>query len=64
MLEGLVVEDNVEQGLVDTDTPVVFDEAELAEAVHKATDAGAGCADHLGEVFLLQSSPFWVIATA
>ncbi len=29
---------NVEQRLVDTDPPVVFDEAELAKAVHKEAD--------------------------
>jgi hypothetical protein len=34
------------------DMPVVADEAELAKLVHEMTDAGSGCADHLGQRFL------------
>ena len=37
---------------MDPDAAVVFDEAELAEAVHEEADAGAGGADHLGQGLL------------
>ena len=37
---------------MDFDLPVVGNEAELSELVHKKTDAGACCADHFGQRFL------------
>ena len=43
----LIVENDVEQRAVYLDRAVVFDEAELAEAVHEETYARAGGADHL-----------------
>ena len=43
------MQEDVEQGLVDADAAVVFDHAELAEAVHEEADAGAGGADHFSE---------------
>ena len=37
----------VQQGLVYTNATVVFNEAELAKAIHKEADAGPCGADHL-----------------
>jgi hypothetical protein len=37
---------------MDADAAVVFDKAELAEAIHEEADAGAGGADHLCQSFL------------
>jgi len=50
----LVVQDNGQEGAIDLDVAVVFDESEVAELVHEEVDAGAGRADHLGERFLRQ----------
>jgi len=47
-----IVQDHVEQGLVDPDAAVVFNEAQLAEPVHEKAHARAGSADHLREGFL------------
>ena len=46
------MQDHIEQRLVNSDATVVFDKAELAEAVHEETDAGPGGADHFRQGFL------------
>jgi hypothetical protein len=46
------VEDYVEEGGVDLEATVVFDEAHFAEFVHEEIDAGAGGANHFGQDFL------------
>jgi len=46
------VKDDAEEGAIDLQAAVVFDEAELAEFVHEEIDAGAGGADHFGKHFL------------
>jgi hypothetical protein len=51
-LGELIVQNHIEQRLVDTDAAVVFDEAELAKAIHEEADAGARGTDHLCQSFL------------
>src|SRR5436305_971178 len=43
---------HIQKRTMDTQGPVVLNESHLAEAVHKETDPGAGCSDHLGQSFL------------
>src|ERR1035437_3634132 len=47
VLGELIVQNYIDQRLVNPDAAVVFDEAELAKAIHEEADAGAGGADHL-----------------
>src|SRR3979411_670543 len=49
---GLLVQNHVQQGFMDFDFSVVFDQTQLAELVHKKTHAGSGRADHLRQHFL------------
>lgn len=52
-MRRFVVEDDLEEGAVDVHPVIaVVKEAVLAESSHEETDAGARCADHLGEHFL------------
>jgi|SRR5277367_314422 len=52
MVFDLFVEDNCQQGFVDFDFAVVFDETEFSEFVHEEIDAGTRSADHFGQGFL------------
>ena len=52
MTAELIVKNDVEQGFMNADAAVVFDEAELTKAVHEEADARAGSADHFREGFL------------
>ena len=47
--EGLIVEDDIEEGTVHVHPAVVLNEAQFAELIHKETDTGACGPDHLGE---------------
>jgi len=46
------VKDDTEEGTVDFQATVVFDEAEGPELIHKMTDPRPGCAHHLRQIFL------------
>jgi hypothetical protein len=46
------IKNHIEQRLVHTDAPVVFDKTVLAKAIHEETDAGSGGANHFREGFL------------
>ena len=48
----LVMQDDIQQGFVDPYAAVVFDVAELSEAVHEEADAGTGGSDDLRQRFL------------
>src|SRR5260370_5114723 len=48
----LLVQDNPQEGIVDVDLAVVFDEAQLPELVHEKIDPWACRADHLRQHFL------------
>src|ERR1043166_4466929 len=45
---GLVVQNHAQQGIMDFQFSVVFDEAQFAEFVHEEAHARSGRADHLG----------------
>jgi len=49
------MQNDIEQGFVDTDPSVVLDEAKLAEPVHEEADARTGGSDHLRQRFLCNS---------
>src|SRR5947209_8773463 len=51
-----IVEDDVEQGAVNTKAAVISDKPQFAEAVHKIAHPGAGCAHHLCQCLLAN---FW-----
>jgi hypothetical protein len=46
------VEDDIEEGAVNLQAAVVFNEAELPKLVHEETDPGPRRPDHLGQGFL------------
>jgi hypothetical protein len=48
----LFLQKNIEEGVVNPNLAVVFDEAQLSEAIHKEADSGSGCANHLRQDFL------------
>jgi len=47
-----IVEHNIQEGLVNMDSAIIADVAELAEIVHKLADSGASGANHLGKLLL------------
>ena len=49
---SLFVQDNTQEGIVDVDLAVVFDEAQFPEFVHEKIDPWACCADHLRQHLL------------
>jgi uncharacterized oxidoreductase len=49
------MQNDIEQGFVDTDSSVVLDEAKLAEPVHEEADARTSGSDHLRQRFLCNS---------
>ena len=52
----LIVEDHGEKSTMHRQpAAVVVDKAKLPEFVHEMTDPGASCADHLCQVFLVNS---------
>src|SRR5712672_3913793 len=53
---GLVEQNNVQQGIMNLDFSVVFDEAQFAEFVHEKAHARSGRADHLRQRFLTELS--------
>jgi len=48
----LFVQDNAQEGIIDVDLAVVFDEAQFAEFVHEKINPGASGADHLSQRLL------------
>ena len=46
------MQDNTQEGIVDVDLAVVFDETQFPEFVHKKIDPWACCADHLRQQLL------------
>jgi len=52
LASSLLVQDNTQQGIVDVDLAVVFDEAQFSEFVHEKIDPWACRADHLRQHFL------------
>src|ERR1700738_2381857 len=52
----LVEQDHVQQGIMDLDFSVVFDETQFAEFVHKKAHARSGRANHLRQRFLTKRS--------
>src|ERR1700730_4936202 len=53
---GIVVQDHVQQGIMDLEFSVVFDETQFAESVHKKAHARSRRADHLRQRFLTKIS--------
>src|SRR6266480_1164940 len=53
---GLVVQNHVQQGIMDFQFSVVFDEAQFAELVHEKAHPRSGRADHLRQRFLTEVS--------
>src|ERR1700730_6758037 len=53
---GIVVQDHIQQGIMDLDFSVVFDEAQFAEFVHEEAHARPGRANHLRQRFLTERS--------
>ncbi len=52
----LVVQDHAEEATMDRQpAAVVIDKAKLLELIHEMTDPRPGCADHLRQVFLIDS---------
>jgi hypothetical protein len=49
---SLVVQDNTQEGFVDVDLAVVFDEAQFPEFVHEKIDPGPRCANYLRQRLL------------
>ena len=43
---------DIEQGVVNPNLAVIFDEPQFSEAVHKKTHPGSGCANHLSQYLL------------
>jgi hypothetical protein len=43
---------DIQEGVVNPDLAVVFDEAEFSEAIHEKTHSGPGCANHLSQDLL------------
>jgi hypothetical protein len=43
----LVVQNDIQQGTMDLDSAIVFDEPQSSKFVHKKTYAGSGCSNHL-----------------
>jgi hypothetical protein len=52
LLGQLVVKNQVEQRSMHPDSPVVFDQAQLAKAIHEEADARSGRTDHVRKGFL------------
>jgi hypothetical protein len=48
----LIVEDDIEQGAVNIEPSVIFDETEPAKFVHEKADSGSSSADHLRQCLL------------
>ena len=48
----IVMEDDVQQGIMDDEVAVIINETQLAELVHEHTNARSGGADHIVEGFL------------
>src|ERR1700692_1896696 len=48
----LLAQDNIQEGSVDMEPAIVFNEAEFLEFVHEKIDPGARCANHLGQHLL------------
>lgn len=46
------MKNDTEEGVVDLNFSVVFDEAESPELIHEEVDPGPRCADHLRQDFL------------
>src|ERR1700745_3393873 len=53
---GLVVQNHVQQGIMDFQFSVVFDETQFAEFVHEKAHPRSGRADHLRQRFLTELS--------
>ena len=53
MLKGkLVVQDEIEEGTVNFQSPFVFNEAQFPKPIHEETDSRPGRADHVGQRLL------------
>jgi hypothetical protein len=46
------IQKDVEEGVVNPNLTVIFDEAQFSEAIHEKTHARPGCADHLRQYLL------------
>ena len=44
--------EDIEEGVVNPNLAVIFDEAQFSEAIHEKTHAGSGCANHLSQYLL------------
>ena len=51
-VRNLVVQDNTEEGIVDLNLAIVFDEAQFPEFVHEEIDPGTCCSNHLRQHLL------------
>ena len=45
----LFLQKDVEEGVVNPNLAVIFDEAQFSEPIHKKTHSGSGCANHLSQ---------------
>jgi hypothetical protein len=52
IVQVLVVQDNGEKGIMDAQTAIVVDEAQLSELIQKETHPGPRRTDHFGKHFL------------
>jgi hypothetical protein len=57
---GIVVKDHVQQGIVNFQVAVVFDETQLAELIQEKAHARARRADHFGERLLTNPCYDWI----
>src|SRR5271157_4498815 len=48
----LFLQKDVEEGVVNPNLAVIFDEAQLSEAIHEKTHSGPSCANHLSQYLL------------
>ena len=48
----LFLQKDIEEGVVNPNLAVIFDEAQFSEAIHKKTHSGSGCANHLSQYLL------------
>jgi hypothetical protein len=53
---GIVVQDDVQQGIMDLEFSVVFDKTQFAESVHEKAYARSRRADHVRQCFLAEFS--------
>ena len=49
---ALFLQKDIQEGVMNPNLAVIFDEAQLPEAIHKKTHSRSGCANHLSQYLL------------